>query len=259
LFEFELLPVDEIIPWGTAPDLSLHWFGLTDGFYRLKVGDEYLLNYTNEVVGHWKQKHPDWNFGNKSTWIDYQVVRLWEDVLDILPYVLEPLPQRFVAVIDKGVSDLKRWEVEIASQLQNYDAVWEATSWIGQRSLDTMYLNPGASIKLWSADDIVYIKWDNVARVNDGIPVWSARRGVHRMRAADFLQEVHSFHDRLMQAMEARVAEIISNWRNPSIHIDLKHLAQEQKDRKTWLDRALAKPRSSPELETAIKLLSPLL
>ena len=40
LIEFELTPVAEIEPWGCAPDLSLHWFGLSYGSYHLEAGGE---------------------------------------------------------------------------------------------------------------------------------------------------------------------------------------------------------------------------
>ncbi|XGV97319.1 MAG: DUF5984 family protein [Leptolyngbya sp. BL-A-14] len=37
LFDFNLRPIDSVTAWGKAPDLCFHWFGLTEGFYRLFI------------------------------------------------------------------------------------------------------------------------------------------------------------------------------------------------------------------------------
>ncbi len=35
----------EVLPWGNPGELSLHWFGLTDGKYWIQAGDDALLEY----------------------------------------------------------------------------------------------------------------------------------------------------------------------------------------------------------------------
>jgi Family of unknown function (DUF5984) len=256
LFEFELLPIEAITPWGTPPDLSLHWFGLTYGFYRLKIGDQYLLNYSNEIVEYWKHKYPNAKFSDRPTWADYQVVRLWEDVLDMLPYILEPLPKKLAAVLEKGDDQIAKWKDRLYARHRNPDAVSEATDWISQRCLNTWYLTAGPSIRFWSADRDVYIKWDNRACVIDGVPVWSAQHGMYHLPADEFLREVHSFHERLMNAMEERVATVLENGKNSAVQIDLAKLTKEQEERKQGLNQALARPRSKLEIEAALKMLS---
>lgn len=46
LFDFTLVPLDEIEPWGKPGQLSLHWFGLTDGYYWMDVGSSTLFEYS---------------------------------------------------------------------------------------------------------------------------------------------------------------------------------------------------------------------
>ncbi len=43
--EFTLRPLDEIEPWGEATDRSLHWFALTDGFFRFVIARVSLFDY----------------------------------------------------------------------------------------------------------------------------------------------------------------------------------------------------------------------
>ena len=78
LVEFELKPVPEIEPWGTAPKLSLHWFGLSDGAYHLELGASHLLEYAS--IEGWPR------------FVEYQVARLHEDFISMLPDTLETVP-----------------------------------------------------------------------------------------------------------------------------------------------------------------------
>ena len=256
LFEFELRPIEAVTPWGTPPYAKLHWFGLTDGFYRLKVGDQYLFNYTKEIKEHWAKKHPELNAHSKSTWVDYQVVRLWEDILEMLPHILEPLPKELNAFLEKNDRYLEEWEEKVSSSYKDEEEFWDIMAWIGERYLDNGYLSHRASIKIWTANNEVAIKWDTREWVIDGIPVWSAQQGIYRMPVGVFMEEVHSFHERLMNAMEARVAAILENKGIDSVDIDLIRLASEHEERKQWLGNALARPRSSQELEVALRILS---
>jgi hypothetical protein len=58
---FELRPLSDVQPWGDAESgLSLHWFGLTDGWYDVAIDEHRLYSGRGETRG-----------------IDYQVVRLW--------------------------------------------------------------------------------------------------------------------------------------------------------------------------------------
>jgi hypothetical protein len=83
LFEFILRPLNKVAPWGNAPDLSLSWFGLTDGDYRINVGSEHLFAYSEGIKRHFSTKDP--NF--RGDYVNYHVVRLWEDICEILPDV----------------------------------------------------------------------------------------------------------------------------------------------------------------------------
>lgn len=257
LFEFELLPIEAITPWVTPSGVNyLSWFSLTDGFYRLNVGDQYLLNYTNEITEYFKQQSPILNACPKPTWVGYNVVRLWEDILEMLAFILEPLPDNLSAILEKKDSDIKKWKDNVFSQLKNQYIFWDATDWIEQRYLDNTYLVQGASISLWTTNNEVHIRWDNRDCVIEGIPVWSAHHGIYRMPVETFLKEVHSFHERFMKAMEKRVETIVANNGIHSVDVDLKQLIKEQEERKQWLVEALDNPQFIPNIEAALKILS---
>jgi hypothetical protein len=58
VINFILRELDKISPWGQEPELSLHWFGLTDGDLWLTFGNETIYEYSKEAINYW---------GNKST------------------------------------------------------------------------------------------------------------------------------------------------------------------------------------------------
>ncbi|WSK39909.1 DUF5984 family protein [Micromonospora maris] len=69
----------------------LHWFGLTDGWYWIDLNGHELLRYSDHTMRH---LHADGYEG--MPYVDYYVVRLWEDLLQALPAVLEPVPADLV-------------------------------------------------------------------------------------------------------------------------------------------------------------------
>ena len=173
IFEFELKPIEDIQPWGEFPNENLHWFGFTDGKYRLKVGDDYLLNYSEDYTKYCAEKFPDYSFN--TTFVEYQVVRLWEDILDLLPDILESLPKENKFFLDAGY-----------------------------------LVNPP---KIWFCSDEkdVIINWDNRKIKVEKIPVWSATQGSYRISKKDFIEEVKRFDKSLISQMNKRVEKICQN------------------------------------------------
>lgn len=243
MFDFHLSPLEEVQAWGNPPDLRLSWFGFTEGSYRIKVGSEYLLNYSNEFVAYWNQKFP--KASNKSL-VDYYVVRLWEDILDMLPHVLEPLPNPIVSLFSKNEMAWFEWEQNAICWVEDQpdedqaieifeDAIW----WQRVRCLDAGYLQNSPRIWIWSTPQWVIVSWDNSDIAVDGMCVWSVGRGHYRMQRSEFIDEVCSFHNKLMGQMAERVERIEKHWDRPEVYVDTQHLRYEQNDRGTWLDNAL--------------------
>jgi hypothetical protein len=250
LFDFSLRSLNEIDPWGEPPNLSLSWFGFTDGFYRLKVGSNYLFDYSGDYIKHCEEKLTIFKQG--SSYVDYQVVRLWEDILDILPNVLEPIPEDLCVFLEMSQADWNSWWDKVAdweeAQIKlgrdedsTFSVVDMAIELRRSRYLHSAHLRNSPNIWIWSTDLRVNISWDNQDIVEEEIPVWSAIRGNHCMGRADFLSEVKAFHEKLIFEMGQRVNAICNHWEYPEIHVDTQQLKYEQEDRATWLDTSLRK------------------
>jgi len=237
--------------------LSLSWFGLTYGSYRLEVGNEKLFSYSEQMSAIWTAESP----GFCGDYVDYQVVRLWEDILEILPNVLEPIPLELAQLFSTHnlqVSALnQRVEKSLRSGHINQDIAKAAVCWIQDRTLDTGYLINGPSIWLWSDQDSVTITWDNRNSLINGVEVWSAKHGSYSMPRSVFLKEVELFNDDFIAQMSQRVDDICAGWNRPHIRIDIENLRKQQLERPRELEHKLhfpANPIDSKKILTAIEI-----
>jgi hypothetical protein len=131
VFEFALRQLNQIVPWGEPPNLTLHWFGLTDGSYFVDLGDTHLLEYSAAL--------------DVPVHVEYQVARLHEDLLEMLPDVLAPVPASVLRGFTNGslaatLADLRRTWSE--SQAEPGEELSAATDTLGRRQLDRPILAP---------------------------------------------------------------------------------------------------------------------
>jgi len=251
LINFTLAPLEKVRPWGEPGDLSLHWFGLTDGEYWIEVGESTLFEYREHAR----------NGG--ARYCDYQVVRLYEDLMEMLPYILEPVPAPLVPYIS-GES-AKAWQKAYGDWCERDDDVLDpdhlgeiadaAVSWSGKRRLDSAYLSPSANIAIWSDRERVHIEWDNRDRYFDGRPAWSALVGSYQMPRDQFIEEMQSFHVRLMEQMAERIDQVVARGLPTGIEIDVPGLIREHEQRARPLDAVLKfDPRTDwQQTESAIR------
>jgi hypothetical protein len=181
LINFTLVPLAHVQPWGSPGKHNLHWFGLTDGEYWLQVGDTALFEYSESARADGAKRY-----------CDYQVVRLYEDLLDMLPDVLEPVPLALTRYLP--LAEASAWRTRCAEWVEAYedtpgddhcsDMFEYATDWLGKRMLDSAYLSPSANIAIWSDAHDVHIAWDHTGVEYQGQPVWTATRGAFTLPRA---------------------------------------------------------------------------
>lgn len=258
LFDFTLKLFEDIDLFSDQGEPVLHWFGLTDAYYHVNVGDEQLFRYTPEIEEYWCKEYPD----NKRTspFVDYNVIRLYEDLLEILPTILQPLPDeihtfvstrdaqdqwfgalrnKFDLIIDASEDVTEEGEDESFDDLE--DIFWDATGWWGDRQLPTNHLQMGPDIWIWRYQDDVYIRWNCDEKSENGIPFWTADKGEFKLSFDDFLIEVYDFHDRLMSGMAERIEQLKISNPIPHIRMDLEGVTREHEIRKKSLEEVLGK------------------
>lgn len=236
LINFTLAPIESIVPWGEHGNYRLHWFGLTYGEYWFQAGEAALFEYSDHA------RH-----AGARRYCDYQVVRLYEDLIGMLPYILEPVPERLVPYVCgeraktwRNVYDAWRDRNNDVLDMESfYEIADAAVMWSGKRQLDSAYLSPSANITIWSDQEYVHIEWDNRDRQFQGKPAWSAIVGAYRMPRDEFIEEIKSFHVRLMDHMAVRVGQVVAGCLSSDIQIDVPGLIGEHEQRTRSLDAVL--------------------
>ncbi|MFI6265835.1 DUF5984 family protein [Micromonospora sp. NPDC051006] len=215
-FRFELRPLDQVHPWG-RDRRTLHWFGLTDGWYWIELNGHRLLRYSEQTVRRWRAD--GWH---GSPHVDYYVVRLWEDLLQLLPAVLEPVPADLVPFIE---ADSTGW-----LERGEHEEDFTAEVWYGDHVLDLGYLRNGPVMRWWrtiiNGFDAVTIDWWN-RRCGQDIDVTFAGpvRGRLVLTTEEFVDAVRDLDRDLMAAMQERIT-VLEERRVvlPDVELDLTAL-----------------------------------
>ncbi|GAB3948646.1 hypothetical protein GCM10029976_080260 [Kribbella albertanoniae] len=205
-FQFELRAVGEVAPWG-RDELKLHWFGLTEGWYWVEVGGVRLLRFAADY---------------EIPYVDYYVVRLWEDLLAVLPAAVEEVPADLVGFVESDGSSWNETESDVADV---------AMSWWDSRSVYFGYLRESPSLRCWRIGDEVILDWNAAANFAEPRTLRTT------VAVADFVAAIKDFDAALMAAMEARIVEVEAS-PPPGIALDLTQLRNEHRDRAAWLGRA---------------------
>lgn len=227
-FPFTLRDVGEIEPWrGADGTATLSWFGLTDGWYDVVIDEHRLFSPAGTTRG-----------------IDYQTVRLWEDLIELAPCALDPVPPE-IATRLTDVDAWSAWSKRAAALKNAYDAglVEAAVDWWRLRLLDAAHLVGAPWLRAWRDGDALQLQWASGTFCPADLQ-WSSPRGQATVPADVFRGALGTFDRELIAAMEARVCAIEQHGPPPGIAIDVAHLRHEQQDRATWLERALRIPRA---------------
>lgn len=248
-FDFRLRPLREIAPWHDADGSNPHlgWFGLTDGWYWIKVGEVELFRYSRAILDKKAQEAggESW-FARKGglPYVDYQVAQLWSDLLWFLPDVLAPIPPRLSFALASGA--WTQWEreakaavMEALPEREANSLLYDATRWLGKRILDSAYLVSGPSICCWSDGAQVHVQWDNRDCMLDGLPLWEAPTGHHTLPPAAFHDAISNFNERFMRRMADRVAIAQGEWARPEVTL-ASHIAENQVENTQWAQGRLA-------------------
>ena len=240
--EFDLAPIEAIEPWGAPEDPSLHWFGLSLGWNVLRVGSVELLRYTDAALDRIGLLPECWYRG---PYVDYQLARLHEDMLALLPAAVTPVSRDVASLLRARSllatsSDLSNRMHEISdAEIDGFmDEVEPAIEYVQSTGLDMMHLVQGQRIAFWCDADEVIVEWDS-RDSEPSKPTWTAGSGSLSVRRSDFVDAVTRFHNSLMFQMEQRVSTLELNGGIPGVRLDLRALRSDHAGRGAGLRVAL--------------------
>lgn len=232
-FRFVLTPLAQVAPWGA--ERRLHWFGLTDGWYWIELGEHELLRYAPETLA----EHRDGGAAARHPYVDYYVARIWQDLIGLAPAVLEPVPddlQDFVA------SDPRDWRPVDDGELDDPD-LDAAMAWHDGHEIYLGYLRDAPRIRFWRAgegeSDGVTVSWQHPDAGDSDIRFTAPATGRVRVPADSFAAAVRRLDAELIAAMAQRIGELERAVPVDGVQVDLAQLRGEHDDRSTWLARLL--------------------
>jgi hypothetical protein len=233
-FRFGLHPVQDVQPWG-GDSPTLHWFALTSGWYWIEAGDHELLRYADHTLRRWAIEEGDG--GKLNPYVDYYVVRLWEDVLEMVSVLTEPVPPDLVGFVAAELPDWPSWD--------NTPQGETAGMWHADHSMYMGPLTNAPHIRLWrtitDGIDAVTVDWKHPPESAIGFAAPAAGRVT--VPTSSFDAAVSELDHALLAAMEDRVTALESAGPPAGVDLDLRQLRREQRDRATWLPRARARKR----------------
>lgn len=253
LFNFELLPLECVAPWGEPGTQSLHWLGLTDGRYWIEVGEQTLLEYKVGTAS--EPQSPNY--------FEYQVARLSDDLMHMLPYVMRPVPADLIRYV-AGESG-RSWQTiadkwfESSVATQEADHLWDLAetehAWRLHRMLTTI---PSIDIRICSDAESVFISWDtdNEACLARGASTWSATTGTYQLPRDDFIAELRLFHSKLVDQMDQRVDQVIGGALPSGVEVDFDLLRRTQASERERFKAALTQSPPSQDWDSVRKAIA---
>lgn len=229
-FEFELRPLAEVPLWGSDRP-TLHWFGLTSGWYWISGPDGEFLRYRDGAVREWDLQRP---------YPGYYVARFWEDLI-LLRWVLqEPVPEDLVSFVDGTF--LSR---EFPDRDDFGYGVEEAFDVQSDHAMYLGYLTDSPHLTCWrhavAGEDVVTLSQQIAPtehRAFAGPDRWDVT-----VPAGDFFAALEDFDRRFIAAMEVRVAELERSGSPSGVDLDVRQLRVEHVQRSGWLGQRLVERR----------------
>lgn len=224
MINFKLKNIDNIVPWGSEDDQSMHWFALTNGEYWIEIQNATLFEYTDQVINYW---------GGERKYASYQIIRFIEDFTRLFFCITESIPGDLFENV-KSAKLLKEIEVQRQRWMREETAsgdkemVVEASStWIMNRTLDSRHLTGGPQISFFRHNEKIVIVWIADELVDNRIPIWTAQTGEAEMDFEDFIAKIEDFGEKFWEEMEKQVDHALKRDWGP-ITIDSAKLKERQ-------------------------------
>ena len=215
-FYYSFKPLDVLIR-ELRENNHISWFNLTDGCYNIEFDDVKLFEYSDAIV---KEN----NMISNS--LDYYVIRIAEDIFEVLMNTLNPMPEDIFELVNT-IDKRKKIELIIEEALRNvsyeeYDKSLVLFKIVSPGCINTAYLKPGFDNYFFHINDDLYIFYDCETEDN----IWTANKGIIKVNYNDFVNEFKLFVNNFMNNMETRIDET-----SCLLNEDLIELKKEHRER----------------------------
>ena len=201
MFNFTLAAINNVRPFGVAPNLSLHWFGLTDGEIHLDFDGVKIYEYSGASIKALKV--------SSTKYVSYYIARFVEDFISIFSAINEPIPSELYDLtidISALIFSYEEWlapiENDVDKYLRNSSLLFY---WLDNRKIDSGHLVNGPKIYFFRHDDTIRIVWNTEGLLENGEKIWSASNGHCEMKYDKFVKNGKDFVGNFFNYMSLQV------------------------------------------------------
>lgn len=191
---FKLKPINEILPFGTGDNKSIHFFALTDSEYYYKINDITLLEYTSQAMKKY-QVFKRFNI--------YYLEVLVRNLSEIMPFVIRDIPQDLYNIIKNQSIDFNTYLTDILESIEvdnsKFDLICNMQYYLyGCRMIEHSFLKNYLDIYFYKCGDKLLIKWEcsesYVSKSNQVEVSWN-----------EFKADIQSFFDKFIHDMKYQI------------------------------------------------------
>lgn len=231
-FDFRLTPLDAYQPWDVTRAVS--WFELTDGEHVVRLDEQEIFSSEDLSSESARERH----------WLDYPLVRTWEDLLDLLPYAKRPVPAGIARRIEPEAG-WKRWCERARAWMERadettFEELEQAFDWASRRTLDVGHLVAAPRLTFANVDGVVHATCEPLADTSSVGWRWICEPASVELPVAEFIREVERFANTLLADMEERLAAIADGALSGRAVVDSVALQAQHTAREEQLARLLA-------------------
>jgi hypothetical protein len=246
LFEFELLPVEAIPPWGEEPNKEFNWFVLGFAAFTLNVRGRKLFRLSDEIISCWKQKHQEYWASKYSPCATDHIEYFYREILDILPNILQSIPDSIFQYVDTAERQLA-FSTRLRKVYKENDLVdeeyFDAVEWLLRRKIDTSVF-PCPDVHFFRFQNKIIIRWFSQHAQEDGIPIFFEANGEDEYTVSEFTTELELFHQQYIEQMKQRIDFVAEYKPVPNVLLDVTANYKVYEERKFSLKKAIEKPPS---------------
>ena len=279
MFDFQLIDLETIISGLIESNCQLCWYWLTYGYYWINTKQETLFQlsdeYINSVNTNVNTDDTTQIKADNKKYMDYEVVRLWEDIIEILPTICLSVPdefhQLFLQPIDKINEYYDRWFDYTQQEEQKLEYRKHGLPFtkpcpfnnffFDSHDVNLLYIDIAPFLYLWRYKNDMWIAWDFThcqhfnEETQQQIPIWTATKSTYHLPFDEFIQELNNFHQKFMTQMEQRIGEILQSSKLQKLYpkgYNFSQLIQEHEQRKQAITEQLKKHPVSFDWEEMI-------
>lgn len=252
IFDFEFKDLKTSIT-----ESGLIWYWLTDSFFYLNVGEDTLFQFSDEVLKIWTKNGQPLPKDAYEKCMSYPLARLWEDMINIFPTIIESVPiefhKLFLQPIDAITSYSEKWEnysrlKEQEIKHKKHGLPFSKPFFFDNHILNTLYIADSPTLYFWRYEEDMWLAWDSNDHfkldedTQQQVNVWAVKKGVYSLPFVQFMEEFESFNSRVIEEMGVRIDTILNSLELQKLYPDnynFDYLRQDHEKRRHTLEKEI--------------------